>query len=453
MNLWKKIMLGAATTFAVAAFSLGVASNPATASADMVKAASGNATNTKDIATVEVGSKLLMIHENLGVSTVKVYFPTAKDTKDGLVNLGTPLVLDYAEDGVTVDLSSLSETKDNYIYVKAGADFAAFKIAATTKVKAKINKETGDLTVKTAKEIKVSGNSISKDKELKCVDDDSAASGDAFYCVYGRGVDTSGNASGCFDMGATLQVCMASIPCDKDVKGPKDSAQYYKEVGTFSGPFAKVKVAKRPNAPKVAIDYVKGTVTFPKNVIYRVNLGDKASYDATPIGSKTVFGVTSGNASGNSAVNTSSKTIVVDPTQDYSINLKAKAVSGKKPESRQAEIVIPKGVKASGEAVSVSANASADADAKIDNGALTCKFSKDSKKITIAVSSSSKYDYQYCIGSSAPTSTTKWSTVKIGKSATTKAMSAGSNVYVRCAGSKTEMTFPSNVLEAMKVTA
>ncbi len=167
-----------------------------------------------------------------------------------------------------------------------------------------------------------------------------------------------------------------------------------------------VKIKKQANGPKVAINYAKGIATIPANCYYRYISGDAAwgSAEWKKVTSKTP----------------------VDLTKDADVVVQVK----KDATTKAIESKIGTGTFTR----NVLDLASADA-IEYDNDDLTKKGLKITNKST-------KTDLQYVISTTAPTTTTKWKTLKTSATATIKKPASGSKLYFRAAPVAKEMKGP-----------
>lgn len=263
-----KIIVGASAFAMAAALSAGVGS--ADASADEVE------DSVSDKISIDYKNQTLKLAE-LDDTKISVAFPTVKDKKVGAdKNLCT---YDVDSKKVDVDLSTLNVTKDNYIKVWGNKNKVPVivKIPAATQLGKGTVKDNKITVVDKAKaEVKVAldyaiGNGDFKKQEA---DSDKATAIDvANYTQLGATVRvrTSAPAGPVSDLGTSKEYQVG--------KSTTDKVNVYELTNTFASKEIKVKVAKLANAPKIKVDWTKGTVTLPKNAEYRVNtdaaLGDK----------------------------------------------------------------------------------------------------------------------------------------------------------------------------------
>lgn len=261
MRLLNKIVVGASSVAFAAALVAGV--NAPTASAE--------ATNLSSKISVEFSTQSIKV-TNDGDKKISVSFPTVKGTEiSGEKNVCT---YDMPTGGLTVDLSTLNVTKDNYVKVwgDKNTDPIIIKIPAADQLgKAKVEFDKDDVATAT----------VPKKKET-------AAYGKGIEYAVGSGnwtTNTNGTlkVSDYTALGATLRVRVAGATTiaaganalgtakEYSIKKSDKKAKVYELTGTFPGKEIKVKVPKKAAAPKVKVDYTKGTVTLPKDAQYRVN--------------------------------------------------------------------------------------------------------------------------------------------------------------------------------------
>lgn len=177
-----------------------------------------------------------------------------------------------ADKSVVIDLSSLSNTKDNFVQIKTDTkETMTIKIpAVNTKVKAVYDAAANTVTVL----------DTTTDKKGVAVADTIE-----FKNKYGNWSEYEGTASlaGYVYKGAALTFRIAANHSDaiaaqgeKDAKisyqiskTEKEEVPYY-VANAFPGKEVKVSVKKLANGPKIAANYVKNTITVPKGAEYRI---------------------------------------------------------------------------------------------------------------------------------------------------------------------------------------
>lgn len=271
-----KIIVGASAFAMAAALSAGVGSADADA-AKVEKSVSEKISIQYDAQTLTVTDP--------GDTKISVAFPTVKDKKVGADKNICTYDVPTTDKKVVVDLSTLNVTKDNYIKVWG-------------------NKNTTPVIVKipAAKQL---GKGTVKDNKITVVDKAKAEVKVALDFAIGNGkfnlqaADKSGNATAIdvanyTQLGATVRVRTSASEELTNAelleltaqeyavgKSTTEKVSVYEATGTFAGKEAKVKVPKMANAPKIKVDWTKGTVTLPKGAEYRVNtIGESAALGA-----------------------------------------------------------------------------------------------------------------------------------------------------------------------------
>ena len=266
-----KIIVGASAFAMAAALSAGVGS----ADADAAEVEN----SVSDKISIDYANQTLKVTQPSDTK-ISVAFPTvSKDKKVGAdKNVCT---YDVDSEKVDVDLSTLNVTKDNYIKVWGNKNKVPVivKIPAATQLGKGTVKDNKITVVDKAKaEVKVAldyaiGNG---NFETKAATDNKVTEIDvANYTQLGATVRVRTSASDT----AENTTIIAKAPVEYTVgKSTTDKVNVYELTGTFAGKEIKVKGAKLANAPKVKVDWTKGTVTLPKNAEYRVNtIGQSAA--------------------------------------------------------------------------------------------------------------------------------------------------------------------------------
>jgi hypothetical protein len=266
-----KIIVGASAFAMAAALSAGVGS--ADASADKVEG------SVSDKISIDYKNQTLKLAE-LDDTKISVAFPTVKDKKVGAdKNLCT---YDVDSKKVDVDLSTLNVTKDNYIKVWGNKNKVPVivKIPAATQLGKGTVKDNKITVVDKAKaEVKVAldyaiGNG-EFNPQAADTGDKATAIDVANYTQLGATVRVRTSASEELTNVKLLELTAQEYAVGKSTT---EKVSVYEATGTFAGKEAKVKVPKMANAPKIKVDWTKGTVTLPKGAEYRVNtIGDSAA--------------------------------------------------------------------------------------------------------------------------------------------------------------------------------
>lgn len=323
-----KIIVGASAFAMAAALSAGVGSADADAAA-----VSGS---VSDKISIDYANQTLKVAKG-DDTKISVAFPTvSKDKKVGAdKNICT---YDVTSAGVNVDLSTLNVTKDNYVKVWGNKNQTPVivKIPAATQLgKGTVDTATNKLTV--AKKSETTGVTVALDYAI--------GNGNFKGQAAGSSAATAIDVADYTQLGATLRV-RVSASGNADSITTKDAVEYtvgksatdkvkvYELDGTFAGKEVKVKVAKMANAPKVKVDYTKGTVTLPKGAEYRINEAAKlgASFNA---GDKLVL-TSKGTGNADAAKGT-----VLDFTNGGDIDVRI-AKTDKKPASKYLSFVYNK---------------------------------------------------------------------------------------------------------------
>lgn len=264
----RKFLRGLLVMGAAAAVYLGASSVDASAAA----------IPAKDV-TIDYENQQLKLTESATAKDQEIYFgvATVKSVKDKATNTTSKVLSTTSWDlydykaGLTIDLSSLNPTKDNYIQIKgnkAYTDPLTIKIPAiNSKVKAVFNALDASVTV----------NDVTNPKAPVAV-----PYALQYRTLYGTWTTyTSSTDLTIYQpKGATLYFRAAPYPSAKvstlttDANDVVDAAKAAITVytsSTFAGKELKVAVGKLANAPKISVDYVKQQFTIAKNTEYRIN--------------------------------------------------------------------------------------------------------------------------------------------------------------------------------------
>lgn len=424
----KKVLQGTALTAltAIAWFSAGSAG--ASASVDI-----GNVVFDEEGISLEVQ-----------FSDTELITGIAKVDKNKKAKVTAWDVYETAENGqgkAKIDLSKLNVTKDNYIAIMTN-DMASplfVKLSAATKK----NRITFRGDTARISEFKADGNLV-EEIDYRRATDSWGASGKVSELDF----------SGYQYQGATLYVRVKGINKLKEANGKTDdikdgqvtivpagsttevNADVY-DIGSLPGKETKLNIAKQANGPSVPADYTKGTVTINKNLECRVI---KES------------GTTTYNAVGSKEVKTVAEFLKATDTTDAEDSAilevrKAALTNGKgKCASKWTRVKIenPK------ELLLDSANTKDIKDATIEQpvsistsaGAIMeagYKLNSKQTEVThLVLTSKSTDNYEYYIGSSAPSVSDKAiRPIKGGKVINiNKTDVSGKNIYIRLAGDK-----------------
>ena len=196
---------------------------------------------------------------------------------------------------VTIDLSFLKVNKESYLRVWGDKN--------DTKVKLTVTAQPGKTKFKYANQtwpVQAEDEAAYKEKVVKYYMDSFGITGDAakadyeIRSLYGMGwgdliaKDSDGNVTSTTDMLSTLKVAGGTIMLRQkavESKPADESAGTAAVVGVPAGPEAKVKITASAKAPKVTIDYAKGTIKLPKKAEYGVIDADgNLEYVSLPAG-------------------------------------------------------------------------------------------------------------------------------------------------------------------------
>ena len=330
----KKLLQGSAFALVAAACAIAVPS--------VVKAADVTGTTTDSgVGTVAVdGEKAQLTVSSATDKEVLVGF--AKVNGKGKVTV--PTWDTYDGTSATVDLSKLSNVKDNYIALTTPSKLAKdaitiVKIPATKKVfKAEFDASTGVMKVGEADKGKP------EMKELTTTAADATAGSKFQYrTAYSSWADM-GDASKLADYslyqeeGATLFVRKKGVketafPTSQAdgtyTFGANDKLKAYETTSSLPGKEAKVAIKARAKGPSVSGDYTKGTIKLPKNAEYR--LCSSAALESADASSKKYNEVGSAAKTMTIAEITTGKTTVVTATTtEFDVEVRTAADTTKK---------------------------------------------------------------------------------------------------------------------------
>ena len=278
-----KVIVGISAFAMAAAFSVGTEAVKADAETFNYSGSVGNKI------TIDYPNQALKLN-NLPDTKIFVSFPTVKDKKVGAdKNLCT---YDVENKAVNVDLSTLNVTKDNYIKVWGNKDIAPILVkipAAPLLGKGTITTTDDTSTLTVAKKGESNGVTYALDY---------AVGNGSFITQRASNIKaTSIDVKNYEQLGATIRVRVAASEAVSDLGNPteyqvgKSTTEkigvYDSVKGTLASKEIKVKIPKMPNAPKVKFDYIKCTMTLPKNAQYRIN--DDAGLGAWTDGDKAVL--------------------------------------------------------------------------------------------------------------------------------------------------------------------
>lgn len=303
-----KVLQGTLVVAAAAATWMGVGVVDASAA--------GASTVTAGGATLQMDPANQALEVSNATSAKEILFAVGTPNKKGEMKVTAWDVYDYTSGAVSIDLSKLSNTKDNYILVKTDvADTPAIiKIPAVAKAsKAVFDAAAGEVAFGTGKNAS-EANTAAKNK-----------TGFEYRTAFSswkevKDANTTPDWSKFQQQGAVLYFrtpafaksdttnnliteSTATIKLNGDTEGTK-----VYEATSLPGKEAKLTIPKRANGPAVAVDYVKGTVKLPRKSEYRVvksnttmnTLENTDNPDAKTLAADTFFDKTA-DASVNSA--------------------------------------------------------------------------------------------------------------------------------------------------------
>ncbi len=272
----KKLLQGSAFALVAAACAIAVPS--------VVKAADVTGTTTETgVGTVAVDGEKAQLTVS-GATDKEVLVGFAKVNAKGKVTVAAWDTYDGAS--ATVDLSKLSNTKDNYIALTTPSKLATdaitiVKIPATKKVvKAEFDASTATVKIGEADKGKP------EMKELSSTDTDANAAKNYEYRTAYTGWASMKGTSDVVDLklyqeeGATLFIRKKGVketafPTTQESEGTytfgaNDKLKIYKTTSSLPGKEAKLAIKARAKGPKATADYVNGKVKLPKGAEYRL---------------------------------------------------------------------------------------------------------------------------------------------------------------------------------------
>jgi len=372
-------------------------------------------------------------------------------------------VYDYKEN-MTIDLSKLSNTKDNYLLVRTekAETPAIIKIPAVQK--------TAKATIEPLKaEVKFGVGARAADATAAA-----KTTGFEYRTIYGSWKPVASesaipNWSMYQEQGATLYFRTPGL-AESDSKISNDGGEIeytyngdtekvattYVAVSSLPGKEAKLTIAKKANGPSVAVDYTKGTVKLPRNSEYRVV--------KSAIGAVTTVGTSAVSKGASDFFTTDDSTL-----KEATVEVRAIGVDKKKAASKWTRVVVDKpanfgSLLVPGEAIATPPSSTSDpktytwggkgvAEAKLKETSesttslITAEYIKVSKKDAIKLTNNGTDGYQIVVqadGKTAPaqdarvTATLK---ARAGSTVTLKNVANGSYIYVRKAGNKNSKTW------------
>lgn len=199
-------------------------------------------------------------------------------TKQNVLSDSTWECYDYDKtNGVTIDLSNLNRTRDNYIQVKGDkeADLVTIKIPAIlNKVAASYDGATDTVIMNDITDKRNPLPIQNKTLEYKIANSGwKTYAGDDFSYYQVRGAALTFRITA--DPKKALQASALTTIADI-VDGDGKNINAY-VAGSFPGKEVKIRIAKQASAPKITVDYAGHLFQLPKNTEYRVIAGGKIS--------------------------------------------------------------------------------------------------------------------------------------------------------------------------------
>lgn len=411
----KRVLQGTALTALAAAAWMGAGSDASAAvkvdGAQIVKGLDG-------------GYKLQVKADN---DDIEIMAAVVKPNKDGKVKISAWDV--YEGNEANIDLSKLNVTTDNFIALKTDSmDKPAFVgiAAASKKNKVTFNAGTAKVTQIDITVLKTTIPSYEGEIEYR------TANGQCW-----SDFDKSKDLTAYQYQGATLYLRVSqdvSNATEKknliDITNDKNNTETInvKQVGSLPGKETKLNISKQANGPKVAVDYVKGTVTIPKGSVYRVVannatgavIGDKGLSDklvATP-----------------GAILENAQKGVLEVRKAAVTENKGKAAS----KWTRVDLVMPKDVTITQTTVTTGSAANA----SVSGASIALQYTVDRKQVAnggLTFENKTGFSVDYFVGSAAPTEYVKSiKAVKDTKKVTIKSLKDGDKIFVRVSGDKTK---------------
>lgn len=410
----KRVLQGTALTALAAAAWMGAGSTDASAA---IK--SSTLTTSPD----DDSYQLNVIADN---TDIEIMAAVVKPNKNGGVKITAWDV--YEGNIASIDVSKLNVTKDSYIALKTDSmskpKFVGIAAAAKkTKVtfnagKAQIEKiettaeYTGNIEYRTTTG---KWTTMSKNKDLSGYQYQGAT-------LYLRIPAASG--------GETAIKELTDITINKE-STDKEKVQ---QLGTLPAKEVKLNIAKQANGPKVALNYVKGTVTIPKGAECRLvaNNTTNAALGTTIDASSKAFATTPGAILGNADKG------VLEVRKAAVTEKKGKAAS------KWTRVALNKAVAFSGGTTATVTTGEAVVGA-VSSASVKLNYTKNKKDEyaggLVIDAKDVKFDIDYVIGD-VPADGKGIKTIKAGKKVTLKKLSDNNVIRVRVAGNKKNQIWP-----------
>lgn len=416
----KRVLQGTALTALAAAAWMGAGSDASAA----VKA------NYAKIVEGADGGYQLEVEADNG--DIEIMAAVVKPNKDGKVKISAWDV--YEGNKANIDLSKLNVTTDNFIALKTDSmDKPAFVGIAAASKKNKVTFNAG-----TAMVSKIETTIVKTTAEHTGKVEYRTANGSKWADF------NKNNALTAYQyQGATLYL---RVPVDSgkttekkdliDITNDKNNTEKInvKQVGSLPGKETKLNIGKQANGPKVAVDYVKGTVTIPKGSVYRVVAGAATGAVIGDSGLSDKLVATPGAILAKAKNGSAEKGVLEVRKAAVTNTTKGKAAS----KWTRVDLVMPKAVEIKTATVATTSSI----DATVSGKAIGLQYTVDKKKVAnggLIFDNKTGFSVDYFVGSAAPTEYVKSiKAVKDTKKVTIKSLKDGDKIFVRVSGDKTK---------------
>ena len=389
---------------------------------------------TVDASAAELDSAAIKVDTATQTMTVtttdkEVIFGAGTYNKKGTVKVAAWDVHEVTNGSVTIDLSKLSNVKDNYvavktettdpIYIKIGSSVKSQKVKydAVKNTLSIDNVKNADTTAPQAKdgykwEYRTAYGTWATLNTEQVPFEQYQYQGASLYVRAAAATEASLKAT-------TEEVYDAALKT-----APTTKSKVYM-AGRLPGKEAKLNIPKQANGPSVAIDYAKGTVKIPNGAQYRTLLMNE---DGT-------YGAPS-----EPVANTEKAAQGVDKflqTASGAVLEVRKAATDKKVASKWTQVKLTKPVALPLESVIVG-TADIATDGAVVSKDIKVTYGKDKKgKYNKTIIVETKSDIEVIVKSSAPAASDKATAIKATKgTGTIKNVTDGDTIYIRTAGVK-----------------
>lgn len=469
----KKLLQGSAFALVAAACAIAVPSVAKAATGDLAGAGLGDV-------TVDGSKAEMTVKFSSGVQEVLVGI--GKVNKSNVITVSSWDTYETKDktDGVKVDLSKLSNTKDNYIVLTTPAkDISIVKIPqANKKAKAKFDAGKGQIQFDAnGSPANVTDKDVAKKIEYKTAYGNwtnmATSNGVVDFSLYqeeGAKLTVRAVASGRKDDGTFDKLgTQTDTKLKYGVKGSETEYPIY-EASSLPGKEVKVSIPAKAKGPKATADYVKGTVKFPKNSEYRLVKPDKI--EAASADGKYTAGTTTATTIAEIVKNKSD--FSADTVTEFDIEVRT-AATDKKAASKWSRLSVTKpaalasGLLTAGSdkktdgkvpdatdqeqtytgkgvvAAIVKESTENTATKVLDIKYVASKLPKDSKltENAVEIKNNGEFDYEVVVGDKSATSApTDKKATKIAKGKTvTLKVEDQSTVWIRKAGNKKDLVW------------